>query len=107
MVTKNKNLQKNLFFKQGNVQDEQRFSLQSFNLGDMAKFSSLSNSSNVGEAVIERVDLGVTGLDGKNPMEYNVDLNATQGIPFGKVNLIYLFYFIDFIRGSATGLFTR
>lgn len=85
MVTRNKNLQKNTFFKGGNVDDEQRFSLRNFNLTDMAAFSSLSNRQNVSKAVIERVDVGVTGLDESNPMEYNVDLNTTQGVPYGKV----------------------
>lgn len=92
VVTKNKNLQKKMFFKDGNVNDEQRFSLKNFNLKNMADYSSLSNKENVSEALIERVDVNVTGLDEKHPMEYNVNLNSTQNIPFGKVNLIkYIF----------------
>ena len=90
VVTKNKNLDKGLFFKQGNVNDEQRFSLQNFNLKNMADYSSLSNKDNVSEALIERVDYGVTGVDEKHPMEYNVDLNSTQSIPYRKV---FLFFF--------------
>jgi hypothetical protein len=91
VVTKNRNLQKKTFFKEGNIEDEQRFSLKNFNLTDMAKYSSLTNSKNIGEAVLERVDLGVTKLDEKEAMEYNVDLNATQGVPFGKVGVIIIF----------------
>ena len=90
IVTKNRNLQKGLFSrKEGNVQDEQRFALGNFDLKTLAKYSSLSNSKNISEAVIERVDVNVTDLDEKDPMEYNVDLNATQQIPFGKVQFIF------------------
>jgi hypothetical protein len=90
MVTKNRNLQKGFFSgKDGNVKDEQRFSLGNFDLKALAKYSSLSNSENISEAVIERVDLNVTDLDEKDPIEYNVDLNATQEIPFGKVKFIF------------------
>ena len=85
IVTKNRNLNKKLFFKEGNVNDEQRFSLKNFNLKNMADYSSLSNKENVSEALIERVDLGPTGLDENHPMQYNVDLNSTQTIPYGKV----------------------
>ena len=88
MVTKNRNLQKKTFFKEGNVNDQQRFSLKNFNLNDMSAFSSLSNSQYVSEAVIERVDVNATGLDESDPMDYNVNLNTTQSIPYGKVNTI-------------------
>lgn len=85
VVTRNRNLQKSTLFRGGNVQDEQRFSLRNFNLADMAAFSSLTNREAARAAVIERVDVGATAIDESDPLEYNVDLNTTQNIPYGKV----------------------
>lgn len=87
VVTKNRNLQKAHVFKQGNTEDEQRFSLKNFNLSDFAEFSSLSNKENVGEAVIEYISMDDSKMSENAVLEYNVDLNATQQIPFHKVEL--------------------
>jgi hypothetical protein len=85
VVTKNRNLNKTTLFKEGNVNDEQRFSLKNYNLKDIAKYSSLSNKENVSEAVIEYISMDDSKMSPDEPMEYLVDLNATQQVPFHKV----------------------
>jgi hypothetical protein len=85
VVTKNKDLQKGMFGKEGNVKDEQRFDINNLNLVDMANFSEFTNKDNMKNGILEVINQGFTPLDRSNPHLYAVDLNGTQFAPYHKV----------------------
>ena len=88
VVTKNKDLDKGFFGKDGNVNDEQRFDINTLNLRDIANFSGFRNKDNMKTALIERIDPEFTGLDRADPHHYAIDLNGTKTFPIPKVFIL-------------------
>jgi len=84
MITKNEDLNKSIFFKRGNVEDEQRFSFNNLNLKELAKMTGFSNRKAAEVAVIEAIDTEFTKLDEKNPYLYARSLGPEYDFPYKK-----------------------
>ena len=84
MITKNEDLQRSIFFKKGNIEDEQRFSFNNLNLKELAKMTGFRNRKAVGTAVIEAVDTEFTKLDERDPHFYARAMGPEYDYPYKK-----------------------
>lgn len=84
MITRGEDLDKNIFFKRGNVEDEQRLSFNNLNLKEIGKLSGFSNKKAVRDAVVEMIDLDFTDLDERSPFHYARGMSAVHTPPYKK-----------------------
>ena len=84
MVTRGEDLDTSIFFKRGNVWDEQRYIWGNFYLPDMARATPFVNRDAVKQGVIELIDLDATPLDVNDPNHYARDMSGTMGYPHPK-----------------------
>ena len=84
MITKNEDLEKSIFFKKGNIEDEQRFSFNNLNLKELAKMTGFRNRKAVETAIIECVDTEFTKLDEKSPFHYARGMGPEYDYPYKK-----------------------
>lgn len=84
MITKNEDLERSIFFKKGNIEDEQRFSFNNLNLKELAKMTGFRNRKAVETAIIEAVDTKFTKLDEKDPHHYARAMGPEYDYPYKK-----------------------
>lgn len=84
MITKNEDLEQSIFFKKGNVEDEQRFSFNNLNLRELAKMTGFRNRKAVETAIIEAIDTDFTKLDEKSPYHYARSMGPEYTFPYKK-----------------------
>lgn len=84
IITKNEDLQKSIFFKKGNIEDEQRFSFNNLNFRELVKMSGFINKKSMQVALIEAIDTDFTKLDEKDPHHYARAMGPEIDYPYKK-----------------------
>lgn len=84
MITKNEDLERSIFFKKGNVEDEQRFTFNNLNFKELVKMSEFRNKKAMEVALIEAIDTEFTKLDEKDPHHYARAMGPEIDFPYKK-----------------------
>jgi len=84
MLSKSEDLERSIFFKGGNVQDEQRFTFNNLNFREIVKMSTFANKKAMEVALIEAIDTEFTKLDEKDPHFYARAMGPEYDWPYKK-----------------------
>ena len=84
MLSKSEDLERSIFFKRGNIEDEQRFTFNNLNFKELVKMADFRNKKAAEVALIEAIDTEFTKLDEKDPHHYARAMGPEYTYPYPK-----------------------